>query len=151
MPTNLADYVGGMPQNLPGPGPSPEPVRVFSPTVAYADNATVTAAVKPYRNGALPDPRLGGFSENVDPTNGYTIDQSFSPHQRADLLGQGHYDLVPVPVQQIDGPGTPNRRFTALRAGALQQLTGAQRDPSVTALQFATALSGYQAGLTAGR
>lgn len=151
MPTNLAAYVEGTPQNIPGPGPNPEPLRVFSDAPNGSANGSVTASVKPYRNGALPDPRVGGFSEGTDPTNGYTVDQEFSPHHRADFLGQGHYDLVPTQHLGIDGPGTPNTRFTRLRAGAIQQITGSQRDPSVTALQFASALSGYSAGLTAGK
>lgn len=150
MPSSLAAYLEGTPQNIPFPV-NAEPPRVFASTVPYANNASVTANVKPRRVGTLPDPAIGGFSENVDPTNGFTIDQEFSPHTRADFLGQGHYDLVPVPSVPIDGPGTPNVRFKNLRAGALAQIAGAQRDPSVNAVQFAAALSGYQAGLLAGR
>lgn len=150
MPSTLAAYVLGTPQNLPMPL-HPEPERVFTPDVYYGENASVTANVHPYRNGNLPSPVVGGWSENVDPTNGYTVDQGYSPHKRADFLGQGHYDLVPVPTVPTDGPGTPNVRYKALRQGAISQVTGLQRDSTVTALQFASALSGYQAGLLADR
>lgn len=152
MPSTLADYIGGTPQNLPMEAAKEhEPVRVFTPAVYYAENGSVTANVRPYRNGNLPSPSIDGWSENVDPTNGFTIDQNFSPRMRASFLGQGHYDLVPVPYVPIDGPGTPNVRYKGLRQGALSQVMGLQRPDTVNALQFASALSGYQAGMLADR
>lgn len=151
MPSTVADYIAGMPVTMPK-APHPEPTRVYSPEVYYGDNASVTADVRPYRNGNLPSPSAGGWSENVDPTNGYTVDQGYSPRNRASFMGQGHYDLVPVPTGvHTDGPGTPNVRYKALRAGALAQVQGAQRPSAIDALQFASALSGYQAGLLANR
>jgi hypothetical protein len=150
MPTSVAEYVAGFPVTAPKL-PHPEPERVYSPDVYYGENPSITEHVRPWRDGNVPARNIGGWSENVDPTNGFTIDQGFSPRNRAAFLGQGHYDLVPVPTVPTDGPGTPNTRLRALRQGALSQVMGLQRSETVTALQFASALSGYQAGLLAGR
>lgn len=146
MPTSLAAFVAGLPVDPPH-SRTPGPLPVYSPAVAYADNASVSASTRPRRIGTLPDPAVGGFSENVDESNGFTVDPGYSPHARADFLGQGHYDLVQTQQLAVIGAGTPNVRLKGLRAGALAQLSGGARDDSATAMQFAAALSGYQAGL----
>lgn len=147
MSSTLGTFIGGMPQNMLPYPPQPSPPVIFAPPPSYGDNASVSAMVVPYRIGTLPSPVVGGFSENVDPTNGRTVDQQYSPHARADLMGQGHYDLVPVPVVQSAGPGTPNTRYIALRQGMLTQIQGLQRDPIISGLQFASVLSPYKSGI----